>query len=59
MNKLIKITQIKSSIGCIPKHKNTLIGIGLRKINHTVYRKNTVSLQGMLKKISYMIKIED
>ena len=32
----IKVTQTKSSIGRLPKHKACLKGLGLRKINHTV-----------------------
>ncbi|QIE02184.1 50S ribosomal protein L30 [Buchnera aphidicola] len=57
--KKIKITQIKSSIGRLPKHKKTLIGLGLRHIGHTVIRKNTKSIQGMVKKISYILKIQE
>ena len=30
----IKVTQTKSSIGRLPKHKACLKGLGLRKINH-------------------------
>lgn len=59
MNKLIKITQIRSSIGRLPKHKKTLLGLGLKGINHTVYRQNTNPIKGMIKKIAYMLKIED
>ncbi|CAL4325117.1 50S ribosomal protein L30 [Buchnera aphidicola (Eriosoma grossulariae)] len=55
MNKIIKITQIKSSIGRLSKHKATLIGLGLKRIGHSVYRKNTLSIQGMIKKVSYML----
>lgn len=56
MNKKIKITQTKSSIGCIKKHKQTLKGLGLKRIGHSVYRKNTKSIKGMIKSIYYMIK---
>lgn len=57
--KKIKITQIKSSIGRLPKHKKTLVGLGLRHIGHTVVRENTKSIQGMVKKISYILKIHE
>ncbi|VFP79729.1 50S ribosomal protein L30 [Candidatus Erwinia haradaeae] len=55
----IKITQIRSAIGCLPKHKATLIGLGLRRVRHTVYREDTPSIRGMMKAISYMIKVEE
>ncbi|QCI27318.1 50S ribosomal protein L30 [Buchnera aphidicola] len=57
MIKKIFITQIKSSIGRLPKHKATILGLGLRRIGHTVIRKDTPSIRGMINKVSYMIKI--
>lgn len=54
--KKIKITQIKSSIGCLKKHKLTLKGLGLKRIGHSVYRENTQSIQGMIKSIYYIVK---
>ncbi|WP_225639605.1 50S ribosomal protein L30 [Candidatus Profftia sp. (ex Adelges kitamiensis)] len=57
MVKTIKITQIRSKIGCRIKHKATLLGLGLRRIGHTVERENTSSVRGMINAISYMVKI--
>ncbi|MBZ2279096.1 MAG: 50S ribosomal protein L30 [Buchnera aphidicola] len=57
--KNIKITQIKSSIGRLPKHKKTLIGLGLRYIGHSVIHKNTSSLRGMIRKIDYILHTEE
>ncbi|QCI16155.1 50S ribosomal protein L30 [Buchnera aphidicola] len=57
--KNVKITQIKSAIGRLPKHKKTLIGLGLRYIGHTVIRPDTPSIQGMIKKISYILKVKE
>ncbi len=57
--KNIKITQIKSSIGRLPKHKKILTGLGLRYIGHTVIRQNTPAIQGMVKKISYILTVQE
>ncbi|QCI25124.1 50S ribosomal protein L30 [Buchnera aphidicola (Rhopalosiphum padi)] len=57
--KTIKITQTKSSIGRIPKHKKTLLGLGLRHIGHSVIRQDTPAIRGMIKKISYILKIKE
>lgn len=57
MNKKIFITQIKSTIGRIPSHKATMVGLGLRKIGHTVRRNDTPAIRGMVRKVSYMVKI--
>ncbi|ALD15430.1 50S ribosomal protein L30 [Buchnera aphidicola (Aphis glycines)] len=57
--KTITITQVKSSIGRIPKHKKTLFGLGLRFIGHTVTLEDTPSIRGMIKKVSYILKIQE
>ncbi len=57
--KTIKVTQVRSSIGRLPKHKATLLGLGLRRIGHTVEREDTPSLRGMINLVSYMVKVEE
>jgi len=59
MAKTIKITQVRSSIGRLPKHKATLVGLGLRKIGHTVEREDTPAVRGMVNQVSYMVKVEE
>ena len=56
--KTLKITQLKSSIGRLKDHKACLRGLGLRRIRHVVEVEDTPSVRGMVKKISYMIKVE-
>ena len=58
-NKTVKVTQVKSSIGRLPKHRATLKGLGLRRINHTVELEDTPSVRGMINQVHYMIKVED
>ncbi|ALQ09473.1 MULTISPECIES: 50S ribosomal protein L30 [Alteromonadales] len=57
-NQTVKVTQVKSSIGRLPKHKATLRGLGLRRINHTVELEDTACVRGMINKVSYMVKVE-
>lgn len=59
MAKTVKVTQYRSSIGRLPKHKATLRGLGLRRINHTVELEDTPSVRGMINKVSYMVKVEE
>ncbi|MBC7003849.1 50S ribosomal protein L30 [Photobacterium sp. BZF1] len=59
MAKTIKVTQTKSSIGRLPKHKATLRGLGLRRINHTVELEDTACVRGMINKVIYMVKVEE
>ena len=55
----IKVTQTKSAIGRLPKHRATLVGLGLRKINHTVELEDTACVRGMINKVAYLIKVEE
>ena len=57
--KTLKITQLKSSIGRLKGHKACLRGLGLRRIRHVVEVEDTPSVRGMVKKVSYMVKVED
>lgn len=59
MKNLLAITQTKSAIGRLPKHKATLQGLGLRRINHTVVRLDTPEIRGMVNQVSYMVKVEE
>lgn len=59
MAKTIKVTQTKSSIGRLPKHRATLRGLGLRRINHTVELEDTACIRGMINKVHYMVKVEE
>ncbi|ACJ28785.1 MULTISPECIES: 50S ribosomal protein L30 [Shewanella] len=57
--KTLKVTQTKSSIGRLPKHRATLTGLGLRRINHTVELEDTPSVRGMINKVYYMVSVEE
>jgi large subunit ribosomal protein L30 len=54
----IKVTQVRSTIGVIPKHRSTLVALGLRKIGNSRIHKSTPEIKGMLRTISYLVKVE-
>lgn len=58
-DKKISVTMTKSKIGRLASHKACLIGLGLRKINHTVNVIDTPENRGMINKIAYMLKVEE
>ena len=58
-NKILKLTQIKSSIGYKPKAKATLKALGLRKISHVVEKNDSLSIRGMINSIPYLLKVEE
>jgi large subunit ribosomal protein L30 len=57
--KQIAVTQIKSSIGRLKKHKSCLAGLGLRKIGHTVVIEDKPAVRGMVQAVQYMLRVED
>lgn len=59
MAKTIKVTQVRSAIGRLPKHKATLRGLGLRRMHHTVELEDTPAVRGMINQVSYMVKVEE
>ena len=57
-SKTVKVTQIGSPIGRKPGQRATLIGLGLNKMHRTSELENTPAVQGMIKKVAHLIKVE-
>jgi len=57
--KKIRVSQTKSSNGRLQGHKDTLRGLGLRRIRHSVELNDTPEIRGMINKVAYMVKVED
>ncbi len=55
----IKITLVKSPAGQIPKNKRIIDSLGVRKIGDTREFEKTNALMGALKKVGYLLKIEE
>ena len=54
----VKIILCKSIIGRLPRHRSTVIGLGLKKINDHVIVKRSAIIDGMINKVRYLFKIE-
>jgi len=54
----IKITQIKSTIGATQRQKDTLIALGLRKINSSSEHTENNQINGMIKKVHHLVTVE-
>jgi large subunit ribosomal protein L30 len=55
----LAITLVRSSIGTPRAHRTILLGLGLRRIRHTVIRPNTPQVQGLVHKLSYLLDVQD
>ena len=57
-DKKLKVTLVKSAIGCKASHRATVRGLGLKRINHTVELQDTPAVRGMINKVYYLVKCE-
>ncbi|MFH0793925.1 MAG: 50S ribosomal protein L30 [bacterium] len=55
----VKITLVKSPIGAKKEHKGTVRALGLKKLNDSTVREMTPVLQGMVRKVSHLVKVEE
>ena len=54
---MLKIQLTKSPIGHKPKAKSTILALGLKKLNHSVIKKDTTQIRGMIKKVEFLINV--
>ena len=57
--KKIIITQIKSAIGYRRRSKDTLIALGLKKMNATVTHTDSPAIRGMISAVGHLLKVEE
>lgn len=58
-NKTITVQQIRSAIRRPDKQTQTLIGLGLNKLNRRRTLEDTPSVRGMINSISHLVRIVD
>ena len=54
----IKITLVRSPIKRTQTQKDTVRGLGLRKLQHSVVREDTPAIRGMVRKIQHLVAVE-
>ena len=54
----LKITQVKSGVGRSDQQNRTLRGLGLRGPRHVVVLEDTLSIRGMIRKVSHLVAVE-
>lgn len=55
----LAITLVRSPIGTPRAHRTILLGLGLRRIRHTVIRPNTLQVKGLVHKLSYLLDVRE
>ncbi|MBC7904780.1 MAG: 50S ribosomal protein L30 [Gemmatimonadaceae bacterium] len=59
MMKKIKITQVRSAIDRSERQKQTLIALGLTKLNASREVEATPQILGMVRKVNHLLKVEE
>ena len=55
--KTITIKMKRSMIGCNPKLRATVIGLGLKQPHDTKTLENTPAVRGMIKKVIHLVEV--
>ena len=56
--KILKLKLVKSLIGSTKRQRETVKGLGLRKIRHRVELQDTPEIRGMVKKVLHLLEVE-
>ena len=55
----VKVTQVRSEIGQSERHRGTLRALGLGKIGRSAEHEESPVLDGMLRKVRHLVKVEE
>ena len=56
--KRVKVTLVRSPIGFNKTQGDTVLGLGLRRIRHTVELPDTPETRGMIHKVRHLVTVE-
>ena len=57
--KKVRVTQKRSCIGRQEGHRRTIRALGIKRHQQSVVHELTPAIEGMIKKISYMVEVEE
>ena len=53
----LKVTLVRSPIDRVQKQKDTVRGLGLRRLHHSVVLEDTPSIRGMIRKVQHLVEV--
>lgn len=59
MKKKLKITQVRSGIGALKKHKETLKALKLTRHQTSIIHEDTPQIRGMISKICHLVEVAE
>ncbi len=55
----LRVKLVKSTNGCKQSHRDTVRGLGLKRIRQTVELEDTPAVRGMINKVFYLVRVQD
>jgi large subunit ribosomal protein L30 len=55
--KTVTVQLVRSPIGTKQSHRDTVRGLGLRKLNSRSVLEDTPAVRGMIDKVAYLVKV--
>jgi large subunit ribosomal protein L30 len=55
----LKVTQLRSEIGCKRNQRETLRTLGLKRINDVVVKEDRPEIRGMIHTVTHLVKFEE
>ncbi|WPF66502.1 MULTISPECIES: 50S ribosomal protein L30 [unclassified Corynebacterium] len=55
----LKITQIRGIVGTNPKQKANLEALGLKRIRHSVIKKDNAAVRGQINMVRHLVVVEE
>ena len=55
--KSVTVRLVRSTIGTKQSHRDTVRGLGLRKLNSEATLEDTAAVRGMINKVAYLVKV--
>lgn len=55
----LRVTWIKSDIGCPKDQRGTVKALGLHRLNQTVEHNDSPTIRGMIHKVKHLVRVEE
>jgi large subunit ribosomal protein L30 len=55
----LKVTQVKSKVGGLKAHRETLRSLGLKRIGDTVVKEDRPEFRGMVRAVRHLVTVEE
>lgn len=54
----IRVTLVRGLAGTRRQHRETVRGLGLRRLHHSVELPDTPAVRGMIRRVAYLLRVE-